>query len=172
MSDYYIWLLDQIKVNEGESFDCYRRLVWFLYTEDYSYLIDKDSNRAYAGLNLRELYSMETGVDVNDIKTGPCSILEMLIALANQIAFDKNDDTYIWFWEIVTNLGLTDCDDENYDEKKIAYRLKVWMNREYNEWGYPFSLFPIQGFKGDMRTLETWDQMNNYMTTFYPVVLN
>lgn len=172
MSDYYIWLLDQIEANKGGSFDCYGRLVYYLYCTDYSYLIDKDSNRAFAGMNLRELYSMETGVDREDVKTDPCSVLEMLIALANQIAFDKNSETYIWFWELVTNLGLTEYDDENYDENRVSHRLKVWMDREYNEWGYPFSLFPIQGFKGDMRTLETWDQMNNYMTTYYPVEVN
>ena len=165
--DYYIWLLDSIGVLYGEH-ENYLILMQHLFSTEYTYVFEMDGNRAMAGLNLRTLFSQETGVYADDVHSGPCSVLEMLIALADAIAFDTSENTADWFWQLIDNLGLSEFDDEHFDLHEVNHILEKWMNRQYDSSGFG-SLFPIRHFDKDMRSMEVWDQKNAYLTTLHPV---
>lgn len=165
--DYYVWLLDSIGVM-GEEYVNYKLLAHHLFTSEYEYGLEMDRNRAMAGLNLRSLFAQESGVYLEDVYEGPCTVLEMLIALANDIAFDTSTPVKEWFWEMADNLGLLYFDDQHFDKEEVSYILNIWMERQYDSCGHG-SIFPIDSFDGDMRSMEVWSQKNAYTTRFYPV---
>ena len=105
---------------------------------------------------------------LDEVRRDDCSVLEMLIALARDIAFDTSTTTSEWFWLMMDNLHLTSEDDEDYDRDYVDQCLNIWMNRSYDKEGCG-SLFPIPDFDGDMRKLEVWDQKNAYLIDSYPM---
>lgn len=166
--DYYDWLLNMIDVLHGD-YSNYKLLMKYMYTHEFRYVLSMDANRAKGGLSLRSLYAMEAGLYLEDVKEGPCSILEMLIGLANNMYMYTDIPTFKWFWEMMENLGLMFFDDDNYDENYISERLDCWMDREFDKSGQG-SIFPLgEDFSGDARTIEIWNQMNKYLTINYPI---
>lgn len=79
MDDYYNWLID--KIGNRNSV-----VLKTLYDIPYRYSIPLDENRLNAGLNLRQTFSFDRGVDA--IVDRPVSVLEVLISLA--IAMEDN----------------------------------------------------------------------------------
>ena len=126
-----------------------------------------DENRAKSGLNLRAVFAFESGVYNEDVHDGPCSVLEMLVALAENIATEAGDFVSKWFWEMISNLELMNCSDENYNANYIDARLDIWMRRQYDASGKG-NIFEIPNFDGDMRNMEIWNQKNAYLTELYP----
>ena len=166
-SDYYMWLLERVE-GTGMFGALYSKLLRFLFDTKYTYTFVMDGNRAKGGESLRSIFAAEEGVFIEDVHSGPCTVLEMIEALATEMAFDKHDSISRWFWELLDNLGLMVYKDDNFNEKEIKDILNRWMSRNYEPDGKG-SLFPIPGFDGDMRNVEIWDQMNIYMTKLYPV---
>lgn len=167
MSDYYMWLLAKVDAlhRGGKS---YSYLMQLLFTTKYEYAFAMDSNRAMAGENLRSIYALEAGLYLEDVYEGPCTVLEMLIALADTIAFDMNDFSSEWFWHFLDNLGISEESDEVYDENYILDRLYTWMDHKYEMDGTG-SLFPLKETNRDCRNMEIWDQMNAYLVENFPV---
>lgn len=160
-SDYYYWLLSL--VDDGE----HNILIRYLYTCPYRWQFTLDENRAAGGLNLRTRYANENGIDLQDVGTGPCSILEMLIALAERMMELLDYDIYTWFWRLIQNLNLYVFDNSHFDEKLVNYILNQWLDREYDASGNG-SLFPLIRYSGDCRNLDTWGQMNIWISENYP----
>lgn len=160
-SDYYLWL-DSL-VNDGN----HERLIRYLYDQPYRWQFTLDENRAAGGINLRRSYAYNNGIDFTDVKVGPCSILEMLIALADRMVDILTMDIRDWFWDILKNLGLDRFDDYSFDEGNINYILNVWLNREYGPSGNG-SLFPLREYTGDVRNLDILSQMNIWINENYP----
>ena len=159
MSDYYYWL--ESLVNDGN----HNKLIRYLYEYPYRWQFTLDQNRAAGGLNLRNRYANENGVNVQDVGRGPCSVLEMLIALADRMTEILERDIYDWFWVLIKNLKLDRFDDAHFDD--IDYILNHWLDREYDSSG-DGSLFPLSGYSGDVRSLDTWSQMNAWIAENYP----
>jgi len=88
------------------------------------------------GLELRSrfLYG-ELGLET-DI-SGPCSLLEMLVALSlraeESIACDDEigDRTGQWFWSMITNLGLGAMYDWRYDDVYVDYCIDRFLSHDY-----------------------------------------
>ncbi len=167
MSDYVVWLLDRVGVIHGR-YRNYISLMNLLLSTTYEYAFEMDGNRAKAGENLRSIFALEAGLYLEDTFDGPCTVLEMLIALSDNLAFDTNDSTEKWFWEILSNLGIANQDDEHFDENYIYRVLVRWMNHQYEENGNG-SLFPLNHPINDCRNMEVWDQKNAYLVEKYPV---
>ena len=167
--DYYAWLLEKVKMPHGE-YGNYQLLMQYLYTNDFKYFLVMDENRAEGGIALRSIFAQEVGVYLEDVKDGPCSILEMLIALAENMYSYADKLTCEWFWEMIGNLGLIIFDDESFDEAEVSKRLDIWMYREFDKSGRG-SIFPIpESYDvGDMRNMEIWNQMNKYLLINYPI---
>lgn len=160
-SDYYLWL-DSL-VNDGN----HSKLIRFLYETPYRWQFTLDQNRAAGGINLRRKFAYDNCIDLQDVGTGPCSVLEMLIALAERMTEILTMDIWDWFWDLIHNLGLDQFDDVHFDERGVNYILNVWLDRGYDSHGNG-SIFPLTDYQGDCRTLDIWGQMNAWISENYP----
>ena len=82
--EYYEWLIEPI-VNDVDSEDIsYRKLLACLHETTFTYTIPRDENRAHDGIDLRRRFVLSENYDEDytDYLRGPCSVLEMMIALA------------------------------------------------------------------------------------------
>lgn len=166
-SDYYMWLLSKVDDGRGVC-EKYERLLDYLFSTSYEYAFKLDSNRAASGLNQRSIYALQAGLYLDDVHYGECTVLEMLIGLSEDLAFNTQTTSHEWFWLFVFNLGLAMQDNERYDENYIYKRLRTWMDHEYSENGEG-SLFPLKNPKSNCRNMEVWDQMNAYLVENYPI---
>lgn len=163
-SDYYYWL--ESLVDDG----CHYTLLRYLYENQYRWQFALDENRSAGGINLRRRYAYDNGVDISDVGVGPCSILEMLIALADRMTEFmecSNNQISTWFWVMIQNLGLHKYDDMHFDENKVKDILDIWLDRHFLPDGTG-SLFPLKLYSGDCRNLDTWGQMNAWISETFP----
>ncbi len=160
-SDYYLWLVSL--VDDGN----HSELIRYLYEQPYRWQFTLDANRAAGGMNLRNKYAYENGINPQDVGNGPCSILEMLIALAERMTELLTMDIWDWFWDLIRNLRLDTFDDNHFDERGVNYILNIWLNRQYDARGNG-SLFPLKSYAGDCRNLDIWGQMNAWIDENYP----
>ena len=173
--DYFKWLCESINAPKEYSI-----LLDKLRRTDYVWVIDMDENRAKDGKVLRYKYAVEKEFDESEISwveeclSGPCSIFELMVALARRIEAyimynsDIDDRTPVWFMEMIDNLGLTKYDDKHYEESVVDYILNRFMSRNYSENG-DGNLFKNVGNDPDksgqiFRNLELWQQASQYFT--------
>lgn len=170
--EYFEWMYDMVYKKTRLRHASYKELLWFLYSTDFRFTILRDRNRAADGVNLRYRFALERGYDISKILSGPCSVLEMIVALAIQIEDhimydpDAGDRTNKWFWDMIANLGLGLMSDDHFNEKYVNERVSMFLNREYAADGTG-GLFTIKDCKYDLRTVEIWYQMNWYLDSKY-----
>lgn len=91
----------------------------------------------------------------------PCSVLEMLIALAFRCEEHIMTDPDIgnrmgqWFWNMIVSLGLGSMSDSRFDAAYTDDVISRFMNRKYKRNGEG-GLFTVERCKYDMRTVEIW----------------
>ena len=172
---YLTWLCDKVTDDckyEGHS---YRKLFEFLMSMDFYYSLPMDSNRAEDGIDLRYRFGRETGREdveiANLLDIYPCSVMEMLVALAirceEQLMGDPyvGDRTYIWFWDMMRNLGLDRLYDAVFSEEEARAIIFKWMNHQYGPDGEG-GLFRIANPKRDLRGVEIWYQLNWHLASY------
>jgi hypothetical protein len=131
-----------------------------------------DGNRAEDGINLRYRFGYEKGYEdcqiASCLDTKPCSVLEMLVALAMRCEEHIMDDPALgnrlgkWFWSMIENLGLSSMSDRKFNRSFTAGVVKRFLNREYDPDGKG-GLFIIKNRKIDLRREEIWYQMCWYL---------
>jgi hypothetical protein len=164
---YLTWLYSQVgdtKIKDSNR--TYWKLLRQLYTTEFVWLIPHDDNRIEDGRDLRYEFvdqSKLADVDRGWIRLG-CSMLELLIALSRQLAFECEGEPRDWFWHLIRNLELQDYNDAQYSyfQTQIAQRLEqvIWRRYEYNGDG---GLFPLKDPHEDQRSVELWYQLNAYV---------
>lgn len=165
--DYFEWLCDIVCRNRFARGISYRDLLAHLHRIKFVYSIPKDENRAEDGIDLRYRFAH---ADADRYLRGPCSVLEMLIALSircEETIMDdpaKGDRTGQWFWGMITNLGLGSMTDDRYDERFVTECVDRFMYREYEPDGKG-GLFRIKGTDEDLRCIEIWHQLCHYLNT-------
>ena len=88
--------------------------------KEFYWTVPNDDNRAVDGQKLRDKFAQNKACySAYDVLEGPCTMLELLIALAERcddILYDpeKGDRTAQWFWEMLRNLELDRFNDEFY----------------------------------------------------------
>ena len=168
---YFAWLCKRVSVE-----DKYTRMCMRLHQTPFVLMNEKDRNRISDGLYLRTVFENETGFKVDgSMVDGPCTVLELLVALAirceNDIMGDpdKEDQTDRWFRIMIYNLGLDQFEDERYDGSKIDDILLKWMSLKYSSRGIG-SPFPLAvGKKTDQRKVEIWYQLQGYLAKNYEI---
>lgn len=173
---YLDWMYDSMCNEKYSKKNTYRMLFEHLYEREFYYLIPMDSNRAEDGVDLRYQFGRKFGysdpVIAEFLDKRPCSVLEMMIALAfrceNQIMDnpDLGDRTGQWFWEMIVNLGLGHMNDSNFDRVYTDEIIDIFLERGYSRDGNG-GLFKIENTKKDMRTIEIWYQMCCYLSELY-----
>lgn len=162
-SGYYIWLRDLV----GNRQD-YRHLVKQLDSMEYVYIFTMDANRAAGGMNLRTKFAYEASMDDDDVRTGPCTVLEMLIGVSMHMVDTLSCDIETWFWTLMDNLSLTRFDDDDYDSRGVEYIVNTWLHHKYCKDGTG-SIFPLKNYPGDCRNMDVWTAMNAWILENYPV---
>lgn len=175
-NDYFRWLCELVDAdNESRSYIfLMRELFETEFSDETANLVPNDGNRITDGIELREEYLEETGNRNHLILCGPCSLLEMMIALARRIEDIVSKYDYIsWFWEMIGNLEFLEYDDyhqvwwaKGVRPERVYDGLRRLLSRDYSYDG-DGSLFPMNHAKRDMRTIEIWYQMNNYLVERY-----
>lgn len=168
---YLDWLCERVESHKAHV-RCERELLEVLYGKDFHPLIPNDDNREADGIALRECFGLETDrVGIEDRMGWPCTLLEMLIALAERMDYILNDlsrsnRTAKWFWLIVGNLKLEEyCpEDQNADDimRRNNRKLRKFLNRKYDYDGNG-GLFPLDNPDKDQRNVELWYQMQEYV---------
>ena len=167
---YFEWLVYLIAPDYHQR-ENYIELLYTLYSVEFYWVLKRDRHRAEDGLELRNLYEQEIGQDPDIF--GPCTCLEMMVALAirceNELMRDPDlgDQTGRWFWIMIANLGLDKFDDECFNEDEIRYILEKFMNREYGKNG-EFCMFPCQKSVSVLKKSEIAYQINYFINeNFY-----
>lgn len=172
---YFEWLLDTVCGMRFGGDMSFRKLITHLHNTEFRYIIPKDENRAREGQNLRHRFAVTQMPDVPeyvilDILEGPCSVLEMLVAIAiyaEEHIMDNpqiGDRTGQWFWNMVVNLGLGGQTDSRFDRKYVDDALNRFMDRKYSPNGQG-GLFTIRNCHRDLRKVEIFHQLCWYLGT-------
>jgi hypothetical protein len=134
-----------------------------------------DKNRAEAGLGLRYRFALSEGYGdspeiITDYLDGPCSVLEMMVALAvhmEEHIMDKpqyGNRTGQWFWGMIRNLGLNGMNDDRFDSRLVDEVIARFLDRDYEPDGQG-GLFAIRNPKRDLRHVEIFHQMCWYLNS-------
>lgn len=161
----------------GEEYGEYKRLFDKLYDTTFYYVLPMDQNREADGRELRYIYGHEHGLSDEEIQeyldTKPCTVLEMLIAFVRRYEFqvtydtEEGDRTSLWWWIIVTNMGLNEfTDSADWTDEDVDYILDNFMERKFNPDGSGGGPFILPGTDKDLRTIDFWSQMNLFMTDY------
>lgn len=173
INEYFEWMYQLISNSKYSRAKHYRKLLSQLHGINFTYTIEMDDNRAADGIDLRYRFGYEHGYDDYIITAflddRPCSVLEMLIALAchceNIMEDPEHEDrTWKWFWGMISSLGLDSMDDSHFDRDRVNEVIDIFLNREYDRDGKG-GLFTIKNSKRDLRTVEIWYQMNWYLNS-------
>ena len=164
---YFNWLADIVKVGNKVS---YRKLLAHLHKTEFVYKY-ADSSRASDGEDLRyRFYNEIPGITKADLLylDSPCSMLEMMIALAIRCEETIMDDprygnrTKQWFWNMTKSLGLNYMNDYFFDRDKFHEIMDKFSKRDYKPDGEG-GLFTIRGCCKDLRKHDIWTQLCWYL---------
>lgn len=168
---YFDWMY-QLVVDDRYSSKSYRKLFSRLHDTEFTFTIPMDGNRAEDGINLRYRFGREEGYDARMIAAllddHPCSVLEMMMALAIRCEEhlmdnpDIGDRTGQWFWGMIASLGIGSMDDRHFDRGYTDIVLERFLERGYERNGRG-GLFTVNNGR-NMRTTEIWYQMQYHLT--------
>lgn len=169
---YFDWMYRLVRNGKPSTRASYRKLLYSLHSTDFTYEIPMDGNRAEDGMDLRYRFGDENHYDDAMIAAylddRPCSVLEMMIALAIRCEEhimgdpDIGDRTGLWFWGMVSNLGLEDMSDAKFDHIRVGDVVWRFLNRAYGRNGEG-GLFTVKRSRQDLRLVEIWYQMCWYL---------
>lgn len=171
--EYFEWLYSLVYKQTRLRHASYKELLWFLYNTEFTFTIARDSNRAADGESLRHKFTLERGRNTSKL-SGPCSVLEMMIALAIKCEDnimddpDMGDRTSQWFWGMIANMNLGLMSDDRFDEKFVDERVSIFLDRRYEPNG-DGGLFTVDNCEYDMRTVEIWYQACWYFNSILEV---
>lgn len=170
-SEYFEWMYDLMCEGRFAKSITYRQLFTFLHDVEFTYFVPHDENRAVDGVALRYRFCLlHDCEDLEQYLDGPCSVLEMMVALAirceERIMSDpeKGDRTSQWFWEMINSLGLGSMCDYSFNEWLVSDVIGRFLSREYEPNGKG-GLFTIRGWNRDARDAEIWHQLMAYLNT-------
>lgn len=174
-SEYFEWLCSLVRDSKPAKHLSYVKLLWYLHSTEFTYIMPMDANRYADGIDLRYRFGYETNhedpVIASCLDVNPCSLLEMMVALAfrceEHIMYepDKGDMAGRWFWMFIKNLGLEDMYDSRFDEEQANSVIWRLLNREYAPDGRG-GLVYIPNCQYDLRAMEIWYQMMRYLSEY------
>lgn len=171
-NDYFEWLLDLVCGDRTSSAISFRKLLMRLHSIPFRYSILKDENRAADGEGMRYRFAYDyPGIEnADEYLDGPCSVLEMMVALAVRCEESIMDDPEVgnrtgqWFWGMVVNLGLGSMTDDRFDIRYVDDVIQTFLDRDYRPDGKG-GLFTVRHCDKDLRDIEIWIQMLWYINT-------
>ena len=176
VNNYFEFLAGVVSDDRFGKNVTYRRLLMHLHTIEFRWTIKDDSNRANDGVSMRWRFAQETGreryyEEISECLAGPCTVLEMLVALAVKCEENIMDDpnygnrTGQWFWKMITNLGLSTMYNNKFDKKIVNIVIEKFLDREDEPNGQG-GLFVIRNCRKDLREVPIWQQLCWYLDNF------
>lgn len=173
-TEYFNWMCQLITNTKRHSTKTlFKTLLYFLHTVPFRVVMAQDGNRAEDGIELRYRFGRRNGYPdymiAEYLDDHPCSVLEMMVALAvrceEHIMEDDEygDRTWVWFWDMIDSLGLGHMTNSRFDVDQATDIIDRFLDREYDPDGSG-GLFTVPG-KRDLRTIEIWYQMQAYLET-------
>ena len=174
IDEYFTWLYNLTSENRYSDNISYKKLLMHLHYTEFRYLMLQDRNRAEDGMELRYRFAITHDYDreeVNEVLAildRPCTVFEMMVALAvrcEETIMDdpsKGDRTGYWFWKMIVNLGLGSVLDHKFDKRLVDEKLNRFLERDYEPDGKG-GLFRIRDCDRDLRTVEIWHQLCWYL---------
>lgn len=169
---YFDWVCSVVCDGMRSKRMMYRKLLRYLHSKEFVYILEMDGNRAVDGVELRYRFAYQHNYPYSMIDEyfddKPCSILEMMAALVIRIVDDIMDDpdedapTGRWFWDMIDNLGLGNLSDSVFDERYADEVINRFLNRDYEANGNG-GLFTVNHRREDMRDVDIWYQMCWYL---------
>lgn len=171
-AEYFEWMYQLVCADRYNERLSYRKLLSLLHDIEFVYTMPSDDNRAIDGIDFRYKFGYEYGYSrgliAQHIDTRPCSVLEMMVALAyrveNQFMTDSDygDRTGQWFWSMMVNLGLGRINDDNFDPYIVEKTIERFINRDYEPNGAG-GLVILEHCNRDLRDVNIWTQMMWYL---------
>lgn len=168
-NEYFNWMYDIACADKFPEDISYKKLLMYLHRTRFKYSIKRDSNRADDGVSLRYRFALHHDYDdVHYYITEPCSVLEMILALAIRCEENIMDDTAFgdrtgqWFWGMINNLGLGSMTDDQFDKLYVEEVIERFLDREYEPNGKG-GLFTVRNCDRDLRDIEIWFQLCYYL---------
>ena len=177
LNEYFDWMCKLVSDKQYIGDRSYRKLLSKLHNIPFIYTIDMDGNRAADGIDLRYRFGYERNYEdyiiASFLDDKPCSVLEMIVALALRCETimedpDYGDRTGEWFWGMIESLGLESMDDTNFNRDYVDDVIDIFLSRGYGRDGRG-GLFTIKHPKRDLRTVEIWYQMNWYLDSILKI---
>lgn len=163
--EYFDWLYDYVCKGRANQHVSYEKVFRYLHEVEFTFSISNDVNRAVDGTDLRYRFALQKGEErIEEMLRGPCSVLEMMVALAIRCEESIMDDTRYgdrtgqWFWIMMRNLCIDGMTDDIFDIEYVEYCINSFLNREYEPDGYG-GLFYIKNCREDLRDVEIWTQL-------------
>lgn len=165
---YLTWLYGQVgSVKTRHKNRTYWSLFRQLYSTIFVAIVPHDENRIADGKDLRYEFLADDEDEQGNLEWMrlPCSMLEVLIILSRELAFEMDDDVTVWFWHLIHVLEFEHFNDREYDDtaqEAIARTIDrvIWRNYSPNGHG---GLFPLRNPERDQRKVELWYQLNAYL---------
>lgn len=177
-SEYFDWMYDLVYYKDFVKRNSYKKLLKHLNTIPFTYILDMDENREKDGISLRYRFGYTRGYSNYEIAkyldNEPCSVLEMMVALANKCEesimkdYEIGDRTGKWFWEMIISLRLSSMNDTNFDREYVDEIINIFLDREYCPNGEG-SLFTVRYAPKDFRQIEIWKQMLRYLDEYLDI---
>lgn len=165
---YLSWLYGQVasvktRVRTRTHWKLFRQLNDTIFVA----VVPFDENRVADARDMKYEFLAEAEDEAGDPDwtRSPVSMLEVLIVLSRQLAFEMDDPVAPWFWHLIETLQLEHFNDREYDnhaQEAIANTIDrvIWRNYEPDGRG---GLFPLRNPREDQRKVELWYQLNAYL---------
>lgn len=172
INEYFEWMVKKTCGNKCSQERAYRKLLRHLHKIEFTYTIDMDENREQDGIDLRYRFGYELeypdAMIASYLDDGPCSVLEMMVALAMRCEENIMDNPEIgdrlgqWFWNMIASLRLWSMTDERFNVEYVDNAIAKFLYREYDRNGVG-GLFTLERPRRDLRSVEIWYQMCWYL---------
>lgn len=170
---YFAWLCSCINTSKKDGYDTkdYGYLLGLLHSIPFEYSLELDYNRFVDGVDLRARYIREDLLPsaFKSHLDGPCSVLEMMVALALRCEETIMTDTRFsnrtgkWFWIMVNNMALTGMTDRYFNEGTVREAVDIMMSRRYCSDGSKGGMFVVRKAPRDLRKTDIWYQLMWYL---------
>lgn len=183
-SSYFKWLYSFVgALSHRNPSRSYWLLCERLHNTIFYWMVPNDDNRIEDGVALREGFCFENdiSIDVTEFyqEESPCTVFEMLVALAERMAYIADGSTSKKSVAKYVNRFLTNLDLRHYTDEYILDDIEgrleeidaIIKRLVYREYDYDGSggLFPLRQPFEDQRDVELWYQMAKYIDETSPL---
>lgn len=169
---YFDWLYKLVADPNHTHGRSYRKLFHALIGINFDYSNPMDANRYEDGIDLRYRFGYENSYSqaeiASELDDRPCSVLEMMIALAVRCEDYIMDNPRLgnrtgkWFFDMIQTLGLINEDDANISIGYVVERVERFLDHDYSSNGEG-GLFIVNNTGRDLRTIDIWYQAMWYL---------